>query len=347
MAKDIDSRLPYDVCGFFLGFDLPVVDRIDMWRDYVGGNQGTIKTQFDSSKDFWADTWWQRAPAMQEHDPDRLQLLEFASSAMVYDRGDKAAKSDGDNSARLLITLNGRLDLLQSDHAVTVRPGHMGVLRWDQGMIMSSSDDFHGYNINIPAYALPPARESRGPLGIRPHNAILRTVQLLADNLAADRLELTETEFMAISRSLVDLVAGTLDDRRAPQLDVYARLAADARRRIQLYSDDSRLSVQTLADSLGCSRRKLEVAIKTVTGNTPGNELREARLQRAYERLADPNNTQAVVDVATASGYSSLSGFRASFVARFDVQPGELKLQASSDQSPPRPKHRKQPPGSR
>ncbi|MGY2060289.1 helix-turn-helix transcriptional regulator, partial [Nocardia gipuzkoensis] len=127
---------------------------------------------------------------------------------------------------------------------------------------------------------------------------------------------------------LVDLVAGALDEQRAPELDVYARITADARRRIALYSDDPSLSVKTLADSLGCSRRQLEIAMKAVTGKAPGDELRETRLRRAYERLADPDSPQAIVDVATASGYNSLSGFRASFAARFGIQPGELKTRA-------------------
>ncbi|MFI9507866.1 helix-turn-helix domain-containing protein [Nocardia sp. NPDC052566] len=341
-AKDSESGLPYDICQSSLGAEFSAVDRTDIWRDYVDGNQGTAITRFGSPKDFWAKTWTQRALAKRIKDPDQLQLIEFATGAVSYDRNDKAAKSDDDDSARLYIALDGRINLLQSDHAVELTPGQMGVIRCDQGMIMSHDDGFRGYLITIPGYALPPTREPRGPLGIRPQNAILRTVRLLADNLAAERLELTETEFIAISRSLIDLVAGTLDDVRAPQLDVYARISADARRRIELYSDDFRLSVQTLADSLGCSRRQLEIAMKTATGKTPGDQLRETRLRRAYERLADPNNTQAIVDVATSSGYSSPSGFRASFTARFAIQPGELKLRARSTNQPPsQPKDRK------
>ncbi|MBF6333017.1 helix-turn-helix domain-containing protein [Nocardia transvalensis] len=338
-----DSGLSYDVCQASLGDEFSAVDRTDIWRGMVGDNQGIAKTQFGSPKDFWGRTWTQRALAKWDRDPDRLQLIEFASGAATYDRSDKAAVSDGDDSARLYIALSGRIRLLQSDHAVELGPGQMGVVRYCQGARVSYDDGFHGYLLNVPAYALPPAREPRGRLGLRPRNAVLRTVRLLADNLATERLELAEAEFIAISRALVDLVAGALDDRRAPQLDVHARIAADARRRIELYSDDPHLSVQTLADSLGCSRRQLEIAIKTVTGTTPGDQLRETRLQRAYERLADPNNTQAVVDVATSSGYNSLSGFRASFAARFDIQPGELKLQArSTGQSPPQPKPRTQ-----
>ncbi|MBB5918831.1 AraC-like DNA-binding protein [Nocardia transvalensis] len=328
MAKSADAGLRYEVFEVSLGTDLPAADRTDMWRDHVGGNQGTAETLFGSRNAFVGHTWTQRALGRKENDPDQLQLVEFASSAIVYDRCDAAAKADGDDSARLVIPLDGRIGLRQAGHAVCAGPGELGVLRWDRGMVMSHDDGFRAFILNIPAYALPPAADPRGALGIRPQNAVLRTVRLLAGNLAADRHGLTPVEFVAIGRSLIDLVAGTLDDRQAPQLDGYARLIADACRRIRLYSDDPRLTVQTLADSLGCSRRRLELAMKTVTGRTPGEELRETRLRRAYERLADPDNTQAVVDIATSCGYTSMSWFRAAFVARFDIHPGELRQRA-------------------
>lgn len=334
-TKDMDSGFPYEVCTAQLGTDLPPDDRVDLWQGYVGVNQSMSPALSGSRKEFRAKTWSQRALAKKENDPDQLQLVEFVTNAMFYERSDTFASTEGDNSARLLIPFTGQIDLLQSGHAATIGTGQMGLLRWDQGMTMSHDDGYRGYLVNIPPYALPPVRETRGPLGLRPQNAILKTVRLLADTLTAERLTLTETEFITISRALIDLVAGSLDHRQAPQLDVYARLTADAHRRIQLYSDDPRLTVQTLADSLGCSRRQLEIAMKTVTGKTPGDELRETRLQRAYDRLADPKNTQAIVDVATSSGYNSLSWFRVAFAARFDIQPGELKLQARSPDRPP------------
>ncbi|MGX1778374.1 helix-turn-helix domain-containing protein [Nocardia brasiliensis] len=344
----MESSFSYDIREVSLGAELPADDRNDMWLNHLGGVHGTGKALFSSPKKFWGRMWTQQALAKKDNDPDRLQLVECTCSAVRYDRSDKVAGLDGDDSARLVIPLAGRAELLQSGHAAAVCPGQMGILRWDQAMVISHGDGFRGYSINIPAYALPTTREPRGPLGMRPQNAILKTVRLLANNLAEDRQELTGMEFIAISRSLIDLIAGTLDDRRAPQLDMYARLVADARRRIRLYSDDAHLSVQTLADSLGCSRRQLEIAMKTVSGKSPGAELRDTRLQRAYERLADPNDTRAIVDIAMSSGYSSLSGFRASFAAKFGLQPGELKLQARSPvQPPPRPKIRNRPPDSR
>lgn len=340
-SDNSNPSLPYEVAQARLGLDISAVDRTDLWRGYVAHNRGALDIQFDSPADFWAEVWTQRAVASRSNSPGCLEFVEFVSGAAAYERSDDIAASDGDDTAGLYITVEGRVNLRQNDHAVELGPGRMGVVRYDQGMGVSHSDGAHGYLVSIPSYVLPAAREPRGLLGINPKNAILKTVRLLAGNLAAERLQLTAAEFTAISRALVDLVAGALDHQRAPQLDVYARIAADARRRIELYSNDPRLTVQTLADSLGCSRRQLELAMKTATGSTPGEQLRETRLQRAYERLADPENREAIVDVAMSTGYSSLSGFRASFAARFDMQPGELKLRArSSDLSPPRPPHR-------
>ncbi|WP_068023296.1 AraC family transcriptional regulator [Nocardia mexicana] len=321
----------YEVFEVALGDDLPAVDRIDMWRAHVGGNQGTADAEIGSPQDFSGHTWTQRALSGRDNDPGQLQLVEFASTAIVYDRSDEAAKSDCDDSARLVIPLDGQIRLCQSGHEVCVGPGRMGVLRWGQAMVMSHGDGFRGYIFNIPSYVLPPAGDPRGRLGLRPHNAILRTVRGMADNLAVDRHALSGAEFVAIGRSMVDLVAGTLDVRRAPELDGYARLAAQARRRIRLYHSDPMMTVETLAESLGCSKRHLETAMKKALGRSPGAELRETRLLRAFDMLSDPDNTEVVVGVAALCGYNSVSGFRESFVRRFGVQPGELQLQARSD----------------
>lgn len=326
-----DTGWHYGVFQVSLGTDLPAIDRIDMWHEHVGHNHGPVHTRIDRPDGFEGRTWTQQALSTRGGtDPGKFQLVEFASSAIDYIRSDEIARNAGDDSARLIIPLDGRILLAQSDHAVSVEPGGMGILRWNRDMAMSHGDDFRAYILNIPAYALPPAREPRGPLGIQPKNFILNNVRRMVDSLATDRRTVTATEFVEFSRAIVDLVAGTLDDRRAPELDAHARLVAAARRRIQLYGNDSNLTVRTLAESLGTSRRQLETAMKKVTGRTPGQELRETRLRRAYDLLADPDATTDIVDVATSCGYSSLSGFRTSFVDRFGVLPGEVKHRARS-----------------
>ncbi|WP_157121678.1 helix-turn-helix transcriptional regulator [Nocardia miyunensis] len=333
-AHGTDAGVRYGVFQTSIGADLPAVDRIDMWHEHVGHNHGPVRTRIESPEGFQGWTWTQQALTTPDsNDPNKLQLVEFGSSAIEYTRSDEIAKNAGDDSARLLIPLDGQVHLAQCDHAVSLGPGEIGIVRWDREMAMSHGDDARAYILNIPAYALPPARGPRGPLGIQPKNFILNNIRRMIYSLAADRRTVTSTEFVEFSRAIIDLVGGTLDDRRAPELDSHARLAAAARRRIHLYSHDPDLTVRTLAEGLGTSRRRLETAMKKVTGRSPGQELRETRLRRAYELLADPGATQDVVDIATSCGYNSLSGFRASFVDRFGLLPGEVKHRARQSSS--------------
>ncbi|WP_280268222.1 hypothetical protein [Nocardia wallacei] len=98
MAEGSGTR--YEVFEVDLADDLAAVDRIDMWRAHVGENQGTARAEIPAPQAFSGHTWTQRALARHDNDPGQLQLVEFSSTAVVYDRDDKAAKSDCDDSAR-------------------------------------------------------------------------------------------------------------------------------------------------------------------------------------------------------------------------------------------------------
>lgn len=342
VTKGSGPGMHYDVFEVSLGTDLAAADRIAMWQDHVGRNQGVAQTRIERPRDFSGRTWTQRASAARDADldPDKLQLVEFASHAIDYERSAKMARDSDDRSARLVLPIVGQIHLCQLDHAVNVGRGRLGVVRWDEDTIVSHGDELRAYILNIPPYALPQSRGPRGPLGIQPKNFILANVRTMIDNLAKNRATVTPAEFVEFSRAIVDLVAGTLDDRRAPELDAQARLVAAARRRIQLYSSDPGLTVGTLAEHLGVSIRHLQNAMKAVTRHTLGEELRATRLQHAYQMLTDPDSTQDIVDVATACGYSSLSGFRDAFVTRFDIQPGELRVRVRASERPVRVRRR-------
>src|SRR6266571_6475970 len=89
VAKSLDSGMPYEVREVFFGLDLPADDRIDLWRNHIGGNHGTGKFLFSSPKKFWGRTWMQRALAKTDDDPNQLRLIECSSAAILYDRSDK------------------------------------------------------------------------------------------------------------------------------------------------------------------------------------------------------------------------------------------------------------------
>lgn len=329
----------YDVFAVSLDAGLPEVDRIDMWRDHVGRNQGAAETRIENTKDFVGWTWTQVAltSGNGDSDPNRIQLVEFGSSAIDYTRSGKIARADGDESARLFIPVEGTIDLAQSDYSATIKPGGMGVVRWNLETHLSHKDDLRAYIVNLPPYALPSSHDPQGPLGIQPKNFVLKNVRMLVENLTAHRHLVSAEEFIAVGHVIIDLIAGTLDERRAPELDGYARVVADARRRIRLYYSDSNLTVGTVAEQLGVSPRYLQRAVNKLGQRSLGEELRTIRLERARDLLLASSETiPDIVDVATACGYSSLSGFRDAFAAKYGIQAGEFAVQArSSDQQPP------------
>ena len=88
---------------------------------------------------------------------------------------------------------------------------------------------------------------------------------------------------------------------------------------------DPTLELHSMASALAVSERQLQRKLKALTGLTPGECLRDYRLQRALERLVDGARTG---EVAAESGFVSLTHFSACFRARFGYPPSEARERA-------------------
>jgi AraC-like DNA-binding protein len=84
---------------------------------------------------------------------------------------------------------------------------------------------------------------------------------------------------------------------------------------------DSELSVETIAADLGLSRVQLYRKIKALTGCTPVDLLRKARLSHGKEMLKDCKKT--VSEVAYACGFTSPAYFTKCFKDEYGVVPGD------------------------
>ena len=84
---------------------------------------------------------------------------------------------------------------------------------------------------------------------------------------------------------------------------------------------DSELSVETIAADLGLSRVQLYRKIKALTGCTPVDLLRKARLSLGKEMLKDC--TKSVSEVAYACGFTSPAYFTKCFKDEYGVAPGD------------------------
>ena len=86
---------------------------------------------------------------------------------------------------------------------------------------------------------------------------------------------------------------------------------------------DSDLSVEDLAAAMNLSRVQLYRKVKSITGSSPVELLRTARLNRAYQQLLTTSLT--VSEVAYAVGFSSPSYFTKCYKDEFGMLPGESR----------------------
>ena len=86
---------------------------------------------------------------------------------------------------------------------------------------------------------------------------------------------------------------------------------------------DSELSVEDLADDMNLSRVQLYRKVKALTGSSPVELLRTARLNRGYQLLLTTDKT--VSEVAYAVGFSAPAYFTKCFKDEFGMVPGDVR----------------------
>ena len=86
---------------------------------------------------------------------------------------------------------------------------------------------------------------------------------------------------------------------------------------------DSDISVEDLANDMHLSRVQLYRKVKAVTGSSPVELLRTARLNRAYQQLL--TSDKSVSEVAYAVGFTSPSYFTKCFKDEYGIVPGEVR----------------------
>ncbi len=90
---------------------------------------------------------------------------------------------------------------------------------------------------------------------------------------------------------------------------------------VEEYMGDSNVSVEELAAKMGLSRVQLYRKVKALTGNTPVDLLRKARLSRAKQLLTTTG--QSVSEIAYQVGFASPSYFTKCYKDEYGVVPGD------------------------
>ncbi|MGW5108239.1 AraC family transcriptional regulator [Nocardia sp. NPDC004123] len=302
--------------------EVPKDDRPAYWREQVSTNQGGARIDFSDWPNFDGALRVQRLADYQLGD---FQNVQFESTEISYERTPAQVEADGDRSARLLIPRSGTLGIEQHGTRVLLRPGQMGVVDWGQRMVLSHADHVRSWILNVPAGTLRLSPGGPPHLALDAHDPLLGSVLALTEQLDRHGDTMTAAQFLKISTHWTGLLAGALDERWAPENTKLAAISRDARLHIRRYSDDPRVTVETVAEYLGITRRQLERAMR-LAGTTPHSYLLTARLERAVARLSDPRNRRrTIADIAYESGFSALSVFNKACRDRYHASPGQLR----------------------
>jgi len=92
---------------------------------------------------------------------------------------------------------------------------------------------------------------------------------------------------------------------------------------VELRLSDSELSIEDLAADMNLSRVQLYRKVKSITGSTPIELLRSARLSRAYQLLLTTD--KSISEVAYQVGFTAPSYFTKCFKEEYGMLPGDMK----------------------
>ena len=139
----------------------------------------------------------------------------------------------------------------------------------------------------------------------------LRLLLSRIDNLIESRKKLNQTWSKGVEDDEIGNLSNEIDKSFLKQL----------RKIIQENLSNSDLSVEQIGDEIGLSRVQLYRKVKALTGCSPVEMLRKARLMRARHLLQTTD--KSVSEVAYAVGFSTPSYFSKCYKEEFDLQPAQ------------------------
>ncbi|AHH15210.1 putative transcriptional regulator [Nocardia nova SH22a] len=298
------------------------------WTHHVSANHGNLGYEFADSRDFEGLTRVQRLTSYELGDP---QLIEFTSGQIRYRRTSRDARRDNDGSARLVISRGGRIGVVQDGKSALLAPGQMALIDWRRPMELAHGDGISARIVTVPGDVVPRDFRNRPSLSSDPESdPLLGSARDIVDQMVRHRDSLSAWQFAHLNSALADVLRSALDERGAPDRTTLIRIADAARLFVSTHYRDPDLTVTSIANHLGCSRRTLEAALRKA-GTTPANLLRDTRLERARQLLSNPFETRSLSDIAFACGFGSHSTFKRAFLERFGANPGQWRAEQRSN----------------
>ncbi|MFE1291985.1 helix-turn-helix domain-containing protein [Streptomyces sp. NPDC058751] len=295
-------------------------ERTDFWSEHIGAYQARMGYRYGRGDDFRGETVRQRTEA--------YQLVRFRSDEIEYSRTARQIREDPDGDYRLLLPLTGEIVLRQDGREVRLAPGTGALVSFGSPFRCLQDASTQAFVLTIPARELDGPLNRKSPLatGLDLSRGLGRIVRSMLDGLHAERDDLTDAQFDAVSDRVVELLCMlTTGDDRPEGSHHLSDVEAVVRRHVRENAADPGLTGTSVARALGWSLRQVQLALQHA-GTTPRDLIREERLRLVRERLRCGDYGDLTIgDLAHASGFSSASALSTAFRQRFGVSPREMR----------------------
>ncbi|MFF8538518.1 helix-turn-helix domain-containing protein [Streptomyces sp. NPDC015532] len=295
-------------------------ERTDFWSEHIGSYQSRMGYRYSRTDDFRGETVRQRSEA--------YQLVRFRSDEIEYSRTARQIREEPDEDYRLLLPLTGEIVLRQDGHEARLTPGTGTLVSFGSPFQCVQDAATQAFVLTIPARELdgPLSRKSPLATGLDLSRGLGRVVRSMLDGLYAERDDLTDAQFNAVSDRVVELLCMLItgDDRPDGGRHL-SDVETVVRRHVRENAADPGLTGTSMARALGWSLRQIQLALQHA-GTTPRDLIREERLRLVRERLRCGDCEHlTITDLAYASGFSSASALSTAFRQRFGVSPREMR----------------------
>ncbi|MDC0771554.1 AraC family transcriptional regulator [Streptomyces sp. HD] len=298
-------------------------ERADFWSEHIASYQSRMGYRYARPDNFRGETVRQRSHT--------YQLVRFESDEIEYSRTAQQVRQDPDDDYRLLLPINGRIELRQNDEGAHLTPGAAALVSFGAPFQCLQEGRALAYIFTIPAREIDGPLNQKSPLaaGLDLTSGLGSVVSSMLSGLHEERHALTDAQFDAVSDRIVELLCMLVSGDDRPDAPGHlTEVEGLARRYARDHAADPGLTGTSMARALGWSLRQIQLALQRV-GTTPRDLIREERLRLVRDRLQCAEcNHMTITEVAHASGFSSASALSTAFRQRFGVSPREMRRRA-------------------
>lgn len=265
-------------------------------------------------------------------------LTAYRCLAQTFNRSRARIGRDGVDHYTLQFCLSGRHGRRDGAGGEEAGPGDLLIADLAQPHATATSD-FDSLNLTVPRRLLAPLLRAPDEQNLRlisgsaPLAALFRN-HLISLFAAAPGMSVREAEsLVAPTLALAAAVLNAEDAHNGLQV-VDSLLSARVHRLISDRAADPQITVESVAERFGISRRKLYYLMEPHGGFTAC--VRERRLHLAHTMLRDPlQSGRSIAQIAESCGFAWRTNFARSFRTRFGVTPREAR--ALAGRHAPRP----------